>query len=46
MAITQMRQILEDEATLRKKNMVKEMQQYNQMLAQEKRDRESKWFQD
>ena len=41
-----MRQILEDEAALRKRNMVKEMQQYNQMLAQEKRDRESKWFQD
>ena len=46
LAITQMRQILEDEAALRKRNMVKEMQQYNQMLAQEKRDRESKWFQD
>jgi len=46
MAITQMRQIMEDDAAAKKKNMVKELQQYNQMLAQEKRDREAKWFQD
>ena len=41
-----MRQILEDEATTRKAQMMKEMQQYNQMLAQEKRDREAAWFAD
>lgn len=38
-----MRAALEDEATAKKKQMMKELQAYNQDLAQQKRDRESKW---
>ena len=42
-AITRMRGMLEDEATHKKKNMMKELQQYNQRLAEEKRQREAAW---
>jgi hypothetical protein len=42
-AITRMRGMLEDEATLKKKQMMKDMQAENRRLAQEKRDRESNW---
>ncbi len=38
-----MRGLLEDEATMKKKNAMKEMQAYNKRLAQEKRDREANW---
>jgi hypothetical protein len=38
-----MRGMLEDEATTRKKQMLKEMQEYNQRLADEKKARENAW---
>ena len=38
-----MRGMLEDDATTRKKQMMKELQETNQRLAQEKKDRETKW---
>jgi len=40
-----MRGMLEDEATMRKKQMMKELQEYNQRLADEKRNRENNWRQ-
>jgi hypothetical protein len=39
-AITRMRGMLEDEATMKKKNMMLEMQAENRKLAQQKKDRE------
>lgn len=44
--INRMRGMLEDEATIKKNNMLKEMQAENQRLAQEKRDREQRWRED
>ena len=41
--ITRMRGMLEDEMTMKKKNQLKEMQEYNQRLADEKRNREKNW---
>jgi hypothetical protein len=38
-----MRGMLEDEATMKKKQMMKELQEYNQRLAEEKRQREAAW---
>ena len=40
-AITRMRGMLEDEATMKKKNMMLEMQAENKRLAQQKVDRET-----
>jgi len=45
-AITRMRGMLEDEATMKKKQMMKDMQDYNKRLAEEKRQRESNWRND
>ena len=45
-AITTMRGMLEDEATMKKKQMMKDMQDYNKRLAEEKRQRESNWRND
>lgn len=42
-AITRMRGMLEDESTMKKKQMMKELQEYNQRLAEEKRQREAAW---
>lgn len=42
-AITRMRGMLEDEATMKKKQMMKDLQDYNKRLADEKRQRESNW---
>jgi hypothetical protein len=41
-----MRGMLEDEATMKKKQMMKDMQDYNKRLAEEKRQRESNWRND
>ena len=41
--ITNMRAILEDEQTMRKKQQLKELQEFNQKQAEEKRLRESEW---
>ena len=41
--ITNMRAILEDEQEMRKKQQLKELQEYNQRLADQKRERESNW---
>lgn len=38
-----MRGLLEDENTDKRNKMMKEMQEENQRLAREKRDREAKW---
>ena len=38
-----MRGMLEDDATAKKKQMMKELQDYNKKLAQEKKDRETNW---
>ena len=38
-----MRGMLEDEATMKKQAMMKEMQAYNKKLAQEKKAREAGW---
>jgi len=38
-----MRGMLEDETTSRKQNQLKEMQEENKRMAQQKRDRESNW---
>lgn len=35
--------MLEDEATIKKQAMIKELQQYNQRLADEKKARENVW---
>ena len=40
-----MRGMLEDEATMKKKQMMKELQEYNQRLADEKKQREAAWRQ-
>lgn len=45
-AITRMRGMLEDEATAKKANAMKEMQAENKRLAQAKRDKESNWNKD
>ena len=45
-AITRMRGMLEDEMNAKRANMMKEMQEENKRLAQQKRDRESAWRQD
>lgn len=45
-AITRFRGMLEDEATKKKNQMMKEMQEYNQMLALEKRRKEQAWRED
>lgn len=45
-AITRMRGMLEDEATQKKNNMMKEMQAYNKQLALEKKRREQGWKED
>ena len=42
-AITRMRGMLEDEGTSRKQAQLKEMQEENKRMAQQKRDRESSW---
>jgi hypothetical protein len=42
-AVTRMRGMLEDEATLKKNQMMKQMQADNRRMAQEKRDRENSW---
>ena len=42
-AITRMRGLLEDEMTDKKNAQLKDMQAYNQMLAQQKKDREKAW---
>ena len=42
-AITRMIGMLEDEATTKKNNMMKEMQMENKRMAQQKRDREDAW---
>ena len=45
-AITRMRGMLEDEATQKKNQMMKEMQEYNKMLALEKKRKEQAWKDD
>ena len=45
-AITRMRGLLEDEATMKKNAMMKAMQQENQRLALEKKRREQAWKED
>ena len=45
-AITRFRGMLEDEATAKKNQMMKEMQEYNQMLALEKKRKEQAWRED
>ena len=45
-AITRMRGMLEDEATQKKNQMMKEMQEYNKMLALEKKRKEQAWKED
>ena len=42
-AILRMRGMLEDEMNAKRANMMKEMQEENKRLAQQKRDRESAW---
>jgi len=42
-AVTRMRGMLEDEATLKKAQMMKDMQAENRRLAQAKKDRENSW---
>ena len=44
--LTRMRGLLEDENTDKRNKMMKEMQEENQRLAREKRDREAKWRND
>lgn len=44
--MTRMRGLLEDEMTMKKNQQLKEMQAYNKMLAQQKRDREKNWRDD
>lgn len=41
--MTRMRGMLEDEMTIKKKNQLKDLQAYNQRLAEEKRQREKNW---
>ena len=45
-AITRMRGMLEDEASQKKANMMKEMQAYNKQLALQKKQREQGWKED
>ena len=45
-AITRMRGMLEDEATMKKNQMMKEMQEYNKQLALQKKQREAAWKED
>ena len=45
-AITRMRGMLEDEATQKKAQMMKEMQEENKRLALEKKRREQSWKED
>lgn len=40
-----MRGMLEDESTMKKKQMMKDLQDYNKRLAEEKRQREQAWRQ-
>lgn len=42
-AITRARGMMEDDVTMRKNQQLKEMQDYNKRLADEKRAREQKW---
>lgn len=42
-AVTRMRGMLEDDMTMKKKNQLRELQDYNQRLADEKRKRENNW---
>jgi hypothetical protein len=44
--LTRMRGLLEDENSDKRNKMMKEMQEENQRLAREKRDRENKWRND
>ena len=45
-AITRMRGMLEDEATMKKAQMMKEMQEENKRISQAKKDRENAWEND